>query len=415
FWIVGFSELYNHTYSGVWRERDYGLEEGEYYVNVWVRGYIQKARPSFPLSAMGNYTITVWMERGGAIDITVQSYTSRVGTRVIQAPTPWRFLYLCPPPYFRLYLYDEHGVEIGYAERVLKLGEPGVAETTVRLNFTGQNYPLHKIIYNYTTEGDFYLPTLGHTLAIDEGSYSIKGYTYGYVQTSDVNAYIPISQTVSLAFPLLIGCGIHGSVPVIADNLFTHLTENVTVRVQALLEDHLKGVNVTRAVTGDSSFSFYIYGFYGRGHFFYVDPEEAGATRMRKDYGLDTGNYSLYVPEFGYDRHFMQETEVYVEFPWLMMERGVYFSVQRMIKIHGTVMGYDYDGRTRLLSWVRVSSSGRVEYSVDSYYVIHLPRDTGFEVTFQVPGYIVHISDPLYTNDREEYPCTLRESGEPFW
>ena len=406
FWILGFSELHNSSYSGVWIEGsypgpspwDYGLEAGTYYIRVWIRGYLQDELPVVTLSEMGNSTVTVWMKRGGALDITVYSYHSRPGTRIIQAPTPWRFLELCPPPHLRVYIYDENGLETGYTEKILSLGEPGVTETSAKLNFTGHNWPLSKIIYLG------YLPT-----AIDEGSYSIEGYTYGYVQTSDVNVYIPISQTMSVAFPLLIGCGIYGSVSLMADTLFVSLTENVTARVQALLEGSLKGVNVTNAIIGDSSLSFHIYGFYGRGHFFYVDPD----GYRWKDYGLDVGNYSVYIPEFGYDRHFMQETEVYADLPWLMMERGVYFPVQRMIKIYGTVTGLDYLDHVHVLSWVNIYSTGRETYSTDGYYMIHLPRDTSFEVTYSIPGYREHTTT-LSTNDQVEYSPTLEESGEPF-
>ncbi|MGC8850372.1 MAG: hypothetical protein ACP5QI_07870, partial [Candidatus Bathyarchaeia archaeon] len=338
FWILGFSELHNRTYSGTWVQGsypgpspwDYGLEAGTYYIRVWIRGYLQTEIPVVTLSDMGNSTVTVWMKRGGALDVTVYSYHSRPGTRIIQAPTPWRFLELCPPPHLRIYIYGEGGLEIGYVEKILRLGEPDVTVTSARLNFTGHNWPLSYMIYLG------YLPT-----AIDEGNYRVEGYTYGYVQTTEVNVYIPVSQTVSVAFPLIIGCGIHGYTPLMADTLFVSLTENVTVRVEAFLDGSLKGVNVTKASLGESSLSFHIYGFYGRGHFFYVDPDGV----LWKDYGLDTGNYSVYIPEFGYDRHFMQEVEVYADLPWLMMERGVYFPVQRMIKIHGIITGYDRLGQ----------------------------------------------------------------------
>ena len=76
----------------------------------------------------------------------------------------------------------------------------------------------------------------------------------------------------------------------------------------------------------------------------------------------------------------MQEVEVYADLPWLMMERGVYFSVQLMRKIHGVIRDYDHQ---TLLSWIRVSSMGRESYSMDGYFAIHLPKDTIFEVTFE--------------------------------
>ncbi|MEM2123027.1 MAG: hypothetical protein QXE79_05275, partial [Candidatus Bathyarchaeia archaeon] len=407
FWILGFSELHNQSYSGTWVEGsypgpspwDYGLEAGAYYVRVWIRGYLQKEIPVVTLSEMGNSTVTVWMKRGGALDVTVYSYHSKPGTRLIQAPTPWRFLELCPPPRLRIYIYDETGVEIGYSEKILRLGEPGVTETSVKLNFTGHNWHLSEMIY------------LGHLpIAIDQGNYRIEGYTYGYVQTTQVNVYIPISQTVSVAFPLIIGCGIYGYTPLMADNLFVSLTENVTARVEALLEGSLKGVNVTKAVKDEPGLQFHIYGFYGRGHFFYVDPDGV----LWKDYGLDTGNYSVYVPEFGYDRRFMQGVDIYADLPWLMMERGVYFPIQRMIKIHGVVTGYDRLSHIHVLSWVSIYSNGRESYSIDGYYMVHLPRDTSFEVAYSIPGYREHTAT-LSTNDQIVYsPPPLEESGEPF-
>jgi hypothetical protein len=78
------------------------------------------------------------------------------------------------------------------------------------------------------------------------------------------------------------------------------------VRPEALLDGSLKGVDVVNATVNSSSFDFSTFGFYGRGHFFYVDPE---GVRWN-DYGLDTGNYTVNIPEFGYDRKFMQDMDM---------------------------------------------------------------------------------------------------------
>ncbi len=414
FWILGFSELHNNSYSGAWRVGsypgpspwDYGLETGDYYLRVTMRGYIQEEEPLITLSDQGNSTVTVFMERGGAFQVTVYSYGPKPGTRQIQALIAWRFLDLCPPPYLRVYFYTEYGAEIGYVEKPLRLGIPGVTNVSAYFNFTGHNWPLHKIIFYG------YQPT-----AVDEGTYRIKAYTYGYVQTYDITVYVPMSMTVAVAFPLIIGCGIHGGVPLMADDIFTTLPHNATIRVQAL-RGVKQGVEIVHASTGASQFTFQFYGFYGRGHFFYVDPEGV----LWKDYGLDTGTYTVFIPEFpdrstdffADERHFHQEATIQVELTDLAMEVGAYFRIHRMIKIYGTVTAFD-EVRfiTRLLSWVSVSSPEKTAYSIDGYYALHIPRDTSYDITYAIPGYLEH-DVTLSTNNQVEYSTLLEKSGAVF-
>ena len=54
FYILGFSEFYNKTFSGVWRQKDHGLPAGVYDVKVWVRGYLQTSTNTVQVAEAGN-------------------------------------------------------------------------------------------------------------------------------------------------------------------------------------------------------------------------------------------------------------------------------------------------------------------------------------------------------------------------
>jgi hypothetical protein len=384
FYILGFSEFYNKTYSGVWEIGSYpgpspwdsGLPEGQYEVKVWIRGYIQANKALVSLSKGGESTVTVDMVRGGAFQVTLVSMHSRPGTRFPQAETPWRFLNLCPQPYLRVYFY-RLGLEEGFAETQLKLGFPGVTETRAKLNFSGQNPSIKEMIYDGT------IPS-----ALREGEYLIKGYTYGYVQSEDVIAYLYLSQIQFAAVILLIGVGVNGTVTLIANDVFSELTENTFIEVDALLNQELKGVDVINASKGLSSFAFSIYGFYGRGHFFYVSPDGV----KWKDYGLDVGNYSIHIPEFGFDWRYKQKAYVSVNIQDLGITVGVHFPLYRLGKIYGLIQGETFYNNFIPLIWASIIADDRVAYSFDGDYVIHVPEGE-YNVEYSYPGYedkIIH-------------------------
>ncbi len=227
----------------------------------------------------------------------------------------------------------------------------------------------------------------------------------------DVSLYIPLSDFVPTAFPLLLGCRIYGSVPLTdMDGLFVALTENATIRQQALLLGDLKGVDVVNATLGSQIFSFSNYGFYGRGHFFYVDPD---GVRW-KDYGLDVGYYSVYIPVFGYDRKFIQTLEIFANLPDLAYEVGSYYHMERMVKIFGIVKGHTFWGHPPIipLVWVSVEADGYIEYSFDGDYALHIP-ETSFTVTYSAPGYETQ-TRTASTNDQIEFIVNLEQTGEPF-
>ena len=407
FYILGFSELYNKSYSGRWTVGsypgpspwDYGLEAGTYYIRVWIRGYIQEEVEEFTVAAANNVTQTIDMQRGGAVRVTVESWNTKVRTRKPQAPQPWRFLEWCPPPRLRVYFYRS-GVEVGYVEAILRLGFPGVTQTTATMNFTGHNWSIDEIIF----EG--YIPS-----SLDAGNYSARAYTYGHIQAREVSFYVILGDLSRIGIMLFIAGEIHGTVPLMMNELFVALTENVTVRPEVILDGDLKGVDVVNATKDSTRFDFSTYGFYGRGHFFYVDPD---GLRW-KDYGLDTGNYNVFVPEFGYDRKFMQDLDIYANVPDLNTMVGVVFHVERLVKIYGVISGYDWTGladEIKPLVWAVATTNGRISYSFDGDYYLHTPTETN-TVTFSCPGYTSQ-TVTVTTNDQIVITVVLEQSGEPF-
>jgi len=409
FYILGFSEFYNKSYSGRWEigsypgpsSWDYGLEDGTYYIRVWIRGYVQEAVEEFSVGAASNQSVPIDLQRGGATQVTVESWDTWAHTRRLQALQQWRFLSLCPAPHLRVYFYRS-GVEVGYTESILRLDFPGVTETSATLNFTGHNWSIFEIIFRG------YVPT-----ALDAGNYTAQAYTYGYLQARDASFYLSLGDMRRFAIQLLIAGEIHGSVPLEMNGLFVSLTENATVRPEVLLGGSLKGVDVVNATKDSSSFDFSTAGFYGRGHFFYVDPD---GFRW-KDYGFDTGNYTVFVPEFGFDRMFMQDLNIYANVPDLNTMVGVVFHIERMVKIYGTISGFDH---TELASgimplvWASASTDLRIGYSYDGDFALHVPNGTGpYTVTFSCPGYNDY-SEIEATNDQIGVTILLTQSGAAF-
>jgi len=429
FYVIGFTELYNKTWSGVWDCslwqrgspgcKDYGLgaDTQGYSLNIYIRGYEQTAPVTVTLSPGGNTTVTVRMIRGGAIQVGVFSYNNRFGTRALQSLQPWRFLNNSIPFRARVYFYDSSGRTIGFVERLLiQGGADGVGANSFFIVFAGQNWSLREIwFYNF-------VPT-----HITDDTYSIKAFTLGYVQQGPVSTIAELSSLSRTAVALLLGNEIDLTGPIYAEpNLFWHTPEHDHAIGEARSAFGLAGAINANLTANFPTLQMPIFGFgamlqnatfLGQGHFFYVSTD--GARFF--DYGLDTGNYTAQVPEFGFNKHFMQLAEAStISFDDLFQAQSRIVSIIAMARIiQGTlpnalVTGW-VDGssvnQTMPLTWVTVQASNftysnyvpTLDGRYDGVGALNLPAGT-YNVTFSVLFYKSQTQALFQVNWNATYP-----------
>jgi len=373
FYILGFSEYYNRTYSGVWRQKDYGLDEGSYNVKVHIRGYLQATNWNVTLGLGLNGTMAPTdMKAGGAIRTILTSGIAWRGTMRLQMTEKWIFL-LEPIPYrARIYHYDEVGVSYGYVEVTIAPGQPGVQSTRLNATFTGMNYDLAEVIY----WGE--VPTV-----LPPGTYIVKAFTYGYVQSNWPKVYVEYHCALA-AITMLIGGTVSAINVLTRADVFYGLVENVSFRVDVFDSSGvLSGGQIGNATVGKSSMNFTCHGFGGVGHFFFVTPD--GVRHF--DYGFGMGSYDLFLRRFGYLYRF-EQTTVRFSFGILNEEVGYVWRVRLLNKIYGVVKGMSEELSLRL-SWATISvvDLGEASMALDGTYWVFVP-DGRSRVSCSLVGYI---------------------------
>ena len=407
FYVIGFSEYANHTWSGVWNEKDSGLPaDSAYSLQVYIRGYEQAFTPPITVPQGGNATVTVPMIRGGAFQVTVQSADNVFGTRIVQAQLPFTFLNLAIPVRARIYFYDSLGRTVGFVERLMTTASNvtnGVGTNSFVVQFAGQNWSVREIWFFG------FIPT-----HITNDTYSINGYTLGYVQQLPVSAAnYPTGFTLAVV-TLLIANDIELKAPILdTPSLLSSTPEYDQVIGQVFGGTGLQGALPANVSASVSTLSLSIFGFgamtivtcnaltvctkafLGQGHFFYVSPD--GSRYF--DYGLDVGVYTAQVPEFGFNFHFMQiVAPPTVTFGGLFQEQGFVLGLVKMSLItlgppNGLVVGAVRNsiGGVIPLSWVQVTAGSaaftRSVTTLDGRYdgvgALFLPAGN-YTITFSV-------------------------------
>jgi len=400
FYILGFSEFYNKTLSGVWRQKDYGLEESPYSIRIWLRGYIQPSIAYVTLAKGGNSTVEIWVTRTGAVKTTVVSWSTHPPTGKPQSIVAWRFW--LQGYWLRIYYYESATMTpIGYADKQLLPG-PDVNEFSANVTYTGNNWPLDLIIYHGS------LPS-----SVSEGDYLVKAFTYGYVQRRGSTVWVQSGMGARASVYLQLGAGVNGTVAIKKDVLYsTPLTENVFVRIEARTPTGLLlGAQILSIPAGNIGFIFRVYGFCGgTNHFYFVAPD---GTRLN-DYGLEQGTYLIQVLDFGFTYKYRQTIQVSVDLPGIDFIVSVYFDANRLGKIWGAVRGLNATGSPVPLSWVTIDTAPSWAFTQDGLYVIHMPEGT-YTFIYSAPGYVSQSYTVIVTGSSEtEVNIILNQAGTPF-
>jgi len=444
FFLIGFNEYLNHTWSGTWGEHDCGLPaDSAYSIQVFIRGYELQTTTSVSLSLGASVNnLQLKMLRGGAFQVAVFSYDNRMGTRVVQAPFPWLFLHLGIPVRARTYFYDSAARTIGWVECVIRIGinqtDPlcrlGIkgaiesAENSLTVVFAGQNWSMREIWFF----GD--IPT-----HITNDNYTIKTFTLGYVwQYGPITVPNSLLGFAQVGEPLLIGDEIDITGPVFLNpQLLGPIPENDYAIGQVFTQTSgFMGAVPANLTAGTRTLEFTIFGYGGmtnsslplyrltsgqsvpldgQGHFFYVGTD---GTRYF-DYGLDNLTYTALVPEFGFNQHFMElAAPTVVYFTDLFLEIGIVRSQLAMAVVTSSaVTGWVSSANPSFdiapLSWVMVTASNAtfqrtvvtLDGSIGGPGGLDLPQGN-YTITFSVPFYQSQTISSLYVQWGGGYPVS---------
>lgn len=331
FYVLGFSEYYNKTYTGR-AYKDYGLADGVYMVRVYLRGYLQKTTDTVAISQGGNSTIRVTMTRGGAIIATAHSMS---GDSHIQ----WRY----SGSNIKIYVHGTFWLYLGVMQ-------DSIADRFV-MRFSGLDYPISALQSGYLPVGLF------------DGTYKLTVYTYGYVQPVDVYATITQGSKIEVLLLAQLGCQVSGRLIFKTQNVITPLSEDVTFDVGVFdLNGTLKGDGGINSATRGASDAPFWRGGMG-------------------DYGLDAGTYQVKLIDcHGATVKYMQVANVTVTLAKLgdTVERQII--VHEMGRVYGIIKEYGALGNLVPLSGVKVNTTnggGAIETisGDDGNYSLNLPVD----------------------------------------
>jgi hypothetical protein len=441
FFLIGFNEYLNHTWSGTWEEHDSGLPaDSGYTIQVFIRGYELQTFTSIPLSLGASVNnLQLKMLRGGAFQVGVFSYDNRMGTRAVQAPFPWLFLYLGIPVRARIYFYDSAARTVGWVECVIRIGiiqpDPlcsnslGPEKNSLTVIFAGQNWNMREIWFF----GD--IPT-----HITNDNYTIKTYTLGYVwQYGPITAPNNLLGFSQVSVTLLIGDEIDITGPIFLNpQLLGTLPENDYAIGQVFEQlTGFAGAVPANLTAGTPTLGFTIFGFggmtnstvpfypltsgqsanlNGQGHFFYVGTD---GTRYF-DYGLDNmTQYTAQVPEFGFNQHFMEIVPpTQITFTDLFLEIGIVRSQLAMAVVTSSaVIGWVSSANPPFdvapLSWVMVTASNatfeRTVVTLDGGFggpgALELPQGF-YNITFSVAFFQPQTLSNLFVQWDGGYPVS---------
>ncbi|KON28139.1 hypothetical protein AC481_02550 [miscellaneous Crenarchaeota group archaeon SMTZ-80] len=424
FYILGFSDFYNKTYSGVWIKKDYGLEDGDYYIRVFLKGFLQEKDIRVTITAGSNSTASIKCIPGGVLTILVESVEINPSTKTAH-PLNWTF----PGRFLRVWMdgssavgrgeiFDLHtdDLQLNWTTQTYWYK---VTPTNATIWYCGNNWSLRHIIHYGAVPS-----------ALSSGEYSLRANTYGYIQENSAIVKFEIPSEFELAdIPTIVrayirlqrGPGIEGRIIFMREDLNVQLEEKVFLNIK--IKDNygrIKGIQIGTAKPGAYFSDFSIFGYYNYTpsgyklptHFYYVT---ASGFRV-KDYGMEPSTINIKVDEVGFDTRFLQTKDVKLTLDTVYEIKSIFMEIDEMGMVFGVVKGRNSTDGLIPLSWVKVSSDERYITSLDGNFRLFLVGGT-HTIDFSIPGYLsrqknitVHGAGAVDLND-----VLLEQSGLPFY
>lgn len=388
--------------------RDSGLIPGIYTIRAYTRGYLVAQVQSSTGSSHQATNVSLHLVRGPGINVTVNSIDwQRPATSV-----PWKY----PSSAVNIGIYNSASVWIGailFWDDTTKLWSVPTQHTSeVTLPFvkwrTEYGLGASYLVFNGSTgcEQGFGIAIASGTrpTAVENGSYSLRTFTYGYVQKAFPQVRITERQLlVNVGLRLIVGAEIDATVLFKLQKLISPTSHSMWYRLRVFDADRrLRAGALGTVPAGSASIRITTAGFSG-----YADPNIATISytsmlegSVPSNYGLDKGTYNVTMEVVN-----LQSTNPYVFglVPGLLMgdpwyrygpyrqgtvvmasvglggSASVIFEIDRLGVVGGRVFAFNWNDDLRTASWVAIKASGSEElvtHSFDGHFDMILSTGT---------------------------------------
>ncbi len=461
------------------RIRDYGITPGTYIIRVYMRGYLQVSLENVTVSLSGGQVqVSNHMYRGAGVNITLYS----VDWEKPQVERPWTW----PGKTITLTVYDEGGASLGsvkywsgtaWSDLKQSLGQttlphPNWNPSYSKLKFNGSltlevdgpakalkaspYYPDALTATGWTPyleagfiKSESTYKRADHTskMALKTGAYTVKAYTYGYIQREVPTVYATMGGQADTSLKLTLGLNLTITIIFKCEGLISPPAYNMSARIRVYNEEnqlvaasttsypanpfhYLNGVlsnhpsftgeAVNHVPAGTQVLTWLVAGLYD-----YSDPVKAvnatyglaGAPDYMGNWTLEvgfvnwyrsnawyppppallSGEYNLGKLLYAYNHLGPYEVKQTITIPTVHLggEASIQIQVDLRGLIRGVVSGYTWSDELRTLSWATVKAQGEtgeyIVYTLDGLYESYLPPGfynlTVYEWTLEGQGH----------------------------
>jgi len=355
---------FSHWYWRHWN--DAGMPEGSYLIKAYIVGYYQPTISGASISYCGKESkLSFTLLKGASVSLTVRS----VDWETPPQPKPWSY----DKEPIRVEFFDSSGTGHGY-----NVTEQNSGTNYVTIPFEGMSWVDTPVSY-WKGEHDTSLPS---------DSYTIRGYTPGYIQTTVPGVYLNAPAMSDISMNLVIGATIYMNIGFRTEEIITPTKEPRFIRVLVVdSKEELRGTYIGEVPSGIQYFTVPVIGFdsyYGTSHVCWNNYYTASNGQKQKDYGLPADTYTIYAYIEGY-----YQRSVVIITVTLSGAGTVNFDEYELAYIHGNVWTYDHNGNILPLSWAKLSLTNEetvYSYSLDGAYDLYSGAGT-YRLITNVPPY----------------------------